>query len=115
MYTSLLFKFALEKGVLAIHLMEVPPFCHYKCNHGLNSCHLCHWGKGIFIVDTLRLGIAFCYESRLVAVGGAIGIILHLVYPSTTDCLLVRRVGDEIPYLILRESLHLLVHCFDLS
>ena len=39
-----------------------------KCNHGSNNRHLCDWGKGLFIVDTMRLCIAFCYESSLVAV-----------------------------------------------
>ena len=79
-----------ELDVLDVHLVKVPPFGCGKHDHGSNGSHLCHWGKGLFIVDTVRLCIAFCYESSLVAVDGAVNIILHLIYPSTTDCLLVR-------------------------
>ena len=90
LYHIHLFSFALKKDVPDVHLMEVPLFCRGKRNHGSNNPHLCHYGKGLFIVEIVRLCIAFCYESSFIAFDGAVGIILHFEYPSTVDCLLVR-------------------------
>ena len=44
----------------------------------------------------------------IIPIDGALDVVLHLVYPPTTNCLEVRWRGDEIQGLILRESLHLL-------
>ena len=85
-----LFQFALKKGVLDVHLMEVPPFRRGKCDHGPHSRHLCHRGKGLLVVNSMRLGVAFRYESRFVAVDGTVGIVLHFVNPLASDRLPVR-------------------------
>ena len=65
--------------------MEVPPFRRGKHNHGSHRRHLGHRGKGFFVVDAMRLCISFRYESRFVAVDGTVGVVLHFIYPSTSD------------------------------
>ena len=74
---------------LHIHLVEVPPFCCCNCDHGANGSHLCHWGKGLFVIDPVCLFIPFCHKQGLVPIDGVLGIVLHLVYPSASDCLLM--------------------------
>ena len=70
LYHVHLFQFALKKGILYIHLVEVPPFCRGQRNHGPYRRHLCPRGKGLFVVDAMCLCVSFCYESRFVAVNG---------------------------------------------
>ena len=76
-HVHLLLQFALKKGVLYIQLVEV-----YRR-------HLCHGGKGLFAIDAMCLCVSFRYESRFVAVDRTFGIVLYLVYPSTSDHLFV--------------------------
>ena len=56
---------------------------------GPHRRHLPHRGKGFFVVDSMRLCIAFRYKSRFVAVDGTVGFVLYLVYPSASDRLFV--------------------------
>ena len=44
-HVHLLIYFALKKGVLDVHLVEVPPFGRCERDQGSNDNHLCHLGK----------------------------------------------------------------------
>ena len=80
--------FALEKGVLYVHLVEVPHLGRCERDHGSDGSHLCYWGKGLFVVDTMCLRIALCYKLSLIPIEGVVGVVLHFEYPPTSNCLL---------------------------
>ena len=63
--------------------MEVPPFRSGMRNYGLHYRHLCHQGKGPFVVDSMCLCVTFLYESRFVAVDGTVSV--H--YPTSRSCI----------------------------
>ena len=65
LYHVHLILFTLKKGVLDIHLMKVPTFWCCKCDYGLNGRHLCHRGKGFFVIDHVCLRVAFCSQVGL--------------------------------------------------
>ena len=79
----------MEKGVLDVHLMEVPPLGCCERDHGSDGSHLCHRGKGLFVVDTVCLSIALRHKPGLVLIDNVIGVVLHFEYPPTSNFLLV--------------------------
>ena len=79
-HVHLLVELALQEDVLYIHLME---------GYALNGSHLCHLGKGLFVIDPMCLRIPFCHKPGLISIDGAVGMVFHLKYPPTTDRLLV--------------------------
>ena len=90
----------MKKDVLNVYMVEVPPFCCFKSNYGPYGGHLCHRGKGVFVVYVLRLSVLFRKEPYFEVIYKTVGITFHFVHPSTSNCFLVRRVRDEFPCLV---------------
>ena len=88
-HVHLLIELALEKDVLDIHLVEVLPVGCCEHNHSSNGSHLCHWGKCLFIINTMCLRVALCHKSGLVRIESVVGVVLHFEDLQASTCLLV--------------------------
>ena len=68
-------------------------------------------GKGLLEVKARLLRLAFGNHPALVAIQGAISIMLDLQEPSGANCMLSRRESDNLPGAIHSMSLHLFLTC----
>ena len=91
------------------------PFHCSKCNDHLECTHFGQRGKGFFIIDAGGACITIREKLKILLVDAAIDIVLYLVYPSTTNPLLVRLKCCKIPSFVVRQCFHFFVQGFNPS
>ena len=109
-HVDLLIMIYVNKCILHIHMMDFPSLgCHNgKCQ--LYGIHLCYWSEGLIIVNTMNLLKSFGDKPGFVYVDLSIHSTLGPVDPSAYDKFPPRRKGNEIPSLVLKEGVVLLLH-----
>ena len=75
-------KVAMKKGILNVHLVEIPTTNGGNSKKTLKSGELGHGSKSFSIVNTFALGEAFGNKASFVMFNNAIRIILDLGRPS---------------------------------
>jgi hypothetical protein len=90
--------------------MEFPSlgFHNGKCQS--YKIHLRCWSEGLIIVNTMNLLKAFGNKLGFVSIDLFIRCALAPVDPSTSDKFPSRRKGNQIPSLVLKEGVVLLLH-----
>jgi hypothetical protein len=83
-------------------------FCNGKCH--LYGIYSCYWSEGLIIVNTMNLLKNFGNKIRFVSSNLSICCALDLVYPYALDKFPPRRKGNQIPILILKEGVVILLH-----
>jgi hypothetical protein len=90
--------------------MEFPSlgFHNGKCqSYGI---HLRYWSESLIIVNTMNLLKAFGNKPRFVSTDLSIRYALGPVDPSASDKFPPRRKGNQIPILVIKEGVVLLLH-----
>ena len=75
----------MKKGVLNVHLVEIPTTNRGNSKKTSKSGELGHRSKSFSIVNTFALGEAFGNKAKFVTFNNAIRIILDLVDPSAPN------------------------------
>jgi hypothetical protein len=72
--------------------------------------HLRYWSKGLIIVNTMNLLKAFGNKPGFVSADLSIRCALGPIDPYAYEKFLPRRKGNQIPSLVLKEGVVLLLH-----
>jgi hypothetical protein len=110
LHVDLLKEIIVKKCILHVHLMDFPCL---GCRNGKfqsYGIHLLYWSEGLIIDNTMNLLKAFGNKPNFVSVDLSICCTLGLVDPSTSEKFLPRRKGNQIPSLVLKEGVVLLLH-----
>jgi hypothetical protein len=100
----------MKKCILHIHLMELPSL---GCRNGkfqMYGIHVLCWSEGLIIGNSMHLLKAFGNYPGFVYANLSICCALSPVDPSAPDKFPSRRKGNQIPSLVLKEGVVILLH-----
>jgi hypothetical protein len=100
----------LEKGVLDVELVNRPTSRDCKGQHSTNNSRLDDRAEGLTKVNTRAMRVSTNNPVSLVALEGAIRVVLDLEHPLVRDNISSGRARYEISSLVLGESSNLLFH-----
>ena len=100
----------MKKCILHIHLMDLPSLGCHNGKGQSNGIHLHYWSEGLIIVNTMNLLKSFGHKPGFVSTNLSIHYTLGPVDPSASDKFPPRRKGNQIPSLVLKEGVVLLLH-----
>jgi hypothetical protein len=110
LHVDLLREIIMKKCILHVHLMDFPSL---SCRNGKgqsNGIHLRYLSEGLIIVNTMNLLKAFHDKTGFVSTDLPIYCALGPIYSSAYDKFSPRRKGNQIPSLVLKEGVVLLLH-----
>jgi hypothetical protein len=100
----------MKKCILHVHLMDFPSLGYRNGKFQSNGIHLCYWSKGLIIVNTMHLLKYFSNKPGFIYVNISIQCALGPIDPSTFDKFPSRRKENQIPSLVLKKGVVLLLH-----
>ena len=109
-HINLFMRVTIQKGILDIHLKDLPLSNGCNCNHSTNCRHLCNWGKCLLVVKTILLGIPFCYKSSLISFNRATIFCFYLLHLTTNYHIFPRRKRNRVPCMSLMKSSEFFSH-----
>jgi hypothetical protein len=110
LHVDLLGEITVKKCILHVHLMDLPSLGYCNGKGQSNGIHLLYWSESLIIVNTMKLLKAFSDEPGFVSVDLFICCTLGSIDPSSYDKFPPRRKGNQIPSLVLKEGVVLLLH-----
>jgi hypothetical protein len=105
-----LMQLTVKKSILHTKLRDSPPTDRGHRNKGMNGGPVSNKSKCLLIVTTVLLLKITSIKMRLIALNGAIGASLNLVYPLARDRNSRRRIRNKIPSASTLKSSNLLDH-----
>ena len=88
----------------------MPPLRRCYREQNTDGRHLRDRRKRLIVVDAVLLRVAFRHQPSLVPVDRAVGVVLDLVHPPTSDRLHPFRCVNQVLGLVLRQGVHLFLH-----
>jgi hypothetical protein len=100
----------MKKFILHIHMINLPSLGFHNGNFQSYGIHIHYWSEGLIIVNTMHLLKAFSDNPGIVSTNMFIHCTLGPIYPSASEKIPSRRKGNQMPSLVLKEGVVLLLH-----
>jgi hypothetical protein len=110
-HVDFLLKNTMQEGILNIKLKKMPTIGNSQGGEQTNSRRFDNRAKSIFIVKTIPLLKSFGHESHFVTLNRPISTMLCLENPLGVNNIDARARRNQVPSLILKESIVFKLHC----
>ncbi|KAB1222417.1 hypothetical protein CJ030_MR2G028745 [Morella rubra] len=110
LHVNMLVKNAVEKSTLDIKLMKGPLIANGKREYNTDGGGLDNRTKGVCVIKSRKLNVAFCNETGLKTINGPVKEILGAKHPFGAHNIDVRWPGNKIPGVIGAKGMNLFIH-----
>jgi hypothetical protein len=110
LHIDLLKEITMKKCILHVHMIDFPSLGYHNGKFQSYGIHLRYWRKGLILVNSIYLLKAFGNKPGFIYANMSIYCTLGPVDPYASNKFPPRRKGNQIPSLVLKEGVVLLLH-----